>query len=923
MDKRSFSSASLLSEAEYALQSRLPPTPPLQEYDYEKFLPSSISHSASSDHPRPYPLPPTPRDNHVLPEDLKTPDNHVPRDPRLIRLTGIHPFNVEAPLTDLFDEGFLTTKDLHYVRNHGAVPRVEDPEIPDWQLSVEGLVARPFTLSLRELMQRGGPFEQVTYPVTLVCAGNRRKEQNMVRKTKGFSWGAAGLSTSLWTGVPLRDLLARAGPLTRRGARYVCFEGADKLPNGAYATSVKLAWAMDPERGMLVAHKMNGELLPPDHGKPLRVIIPGQIGGRSVKWLRRIVVTAEPSDSWYHIYDNRVLPTMITPEESADMPDTWKDERYAIYDLNVNSAVCYPAHDERVQLDSHSGDGSSSNSSYTLRGYAYAGGGRRVTRVEVTLDRGRTWTLAEVSYPEDLYRLAAEGEELYGGRIDVAGREACFCWCFWSLEVPLAQLRDARDVMVRAMDESLALQPRDMYWSVLGMMNNPWYRVVIHKEEDGSLRFEHPTQPALMPGGWMERVKKAGGNLTDGFWGEKTADEGATGAEEGTAQGEPAKEISMVDGKVTRQITADELREHSGETDPWFVVNGQVYDGTKFLEGHPGGAASIINSAGQDVSDEFLAIHSENAKAMMPAYHIGTLSGPLTPGDSTDSSSSSSNPSEPFLHPKTWRRALLTHKHPVSHDSTIFTFTLPGGPHQPLGLPVGQHLMIRLIDPATREAIIRAYTPISSDGDATSEASQNDGTLRILIKVYPSGRMTQALASLPLGHPVEFKGPLGRFEYLGSARCKVGGEKTRTVKRFVMVCGGSGVTPVYAVLKAVAREWRRAAGEEGEGGGALPPSCLLLDGNTTEEDILLRAELDEIKQAGGERCRVVHTLSRPGEGWTGLRGRMDRGFFEREVGAPPAERDAMVLVCGPEGMEKAAKEAFLGMGWLEEDLLFF
>lgn len=567
----------------------LPPTPPLQDFDeYEKpdfVLPASYNGVIPS---RGYPLPPSSRENKVLSEDLKTPDNHVERDPRLIRLTGVHPFNVEAPLTDLFDEGFITTKDLHYVRNHGAVPRVEDTEVLDWEFTIEGMVEHPIKMTLRDLIQT---YQQVTYPITLVCAGNRRKEQNVVRKTKGFSWGAAGLSTALWTGVTLPELLTRARPL--RGARYVCFEGADKLPNGYYGTSVKLNWAMDPDRGMLVAHRMNGEPLPPDHGRPLRVVIPGQIGGRSVKWLRRIIVTAAPSDNWYHIYDNRVLPTTISPEQSADLPDTWRDERYAIYDLNTNSAVCRPAHDERVPLTAET---------YKLQGYAYAGGGRRVTRMEVTLDQGRSWLLATMSYPEDLYRAVPEGDVLFGGRLDMSWRETCFCWCFWELDVPVARLAEAGDVMIRAMDDAMMVQPRDMYWSVLGMMNNPWYRVVVHKEAHG-LRFEHPTQPALMPGGWMERVKKAGGNLTNGFWGEQRAGEEAAPAQEVVA-----KEISMVDAAVTRQITADELRQHDGEDQPWFVVNGQVYDGTKFLEGHPGGAASIINAAGQDVSEEFLAI---------------------------------------------------------------------------------------------------------------------------------------------------------------------------------------------------------------------------------------------------------------------------------------------------------------------------
>lgn len=540
---------------------------------------------------RSYPLPPKAKKNTVLPEDLKTPDRHVERDPRLIRLTGVHPFNVEAPLSDLYDEGFITTKDLHYVRNHGPVPQVEDSEVLDWEFTVEGMVETPITMTLRDLIK---DYEQVTYPITLVCAGNRRKEQNMVRKTKGFSWGAAGLSTALWTGVALQDLLLRALP--KRGARYVCFEGADKLPNGYYGTSVKLNWAMDPNRGIMVSYKMNGEILHPDHGKPLRIVIPGQIGGRSVKWLKRIVVTAQPSDNWYHIYDNRVLPTMVSPEDSANLPETWKDERYAIYDLNTNSATCYPAHNEKVSL-------TEGLQTYKVRGYAYAGAGKRVTRLEVTLDKGKTWTLANLSYPEDQYRDAPENETLYGGRLDMSWREACFCWCFWDLDIPISQLQGADDVMIRAMDDSMMVQPREMYWSVLGMMNNPWYRVVIHKEHT-HLRFEHPTQPALMPGGWMERVKKSGGNLTNGFWGEKVS-----GEEETIVEQESEKEICMTNDKVKRLINFDEFRQHDGEKDTaWFVVNGQVYDGTSFMEGHPGGGTSIFGAAGQDVTEEFMSI---------------------------------------------------------------------------------------------------------------------------------------------------------------------------------------------------------------------------------------------------------------------------------------------------------------------------
>lgn len=343
----------------------------------------------------------------------------------------------------------------------------------------------------------------------------------------------------------------------------------------------------------MLAHKMNGEMLRPDHGKPLRAVVPGQIGGRSVKWLKKLIVTATPSDNWYHIYDNRVLPTMVSPEESASNKDWWTDERYAIFDLSVNSATAFPAHEERIPLV----DGPEK---YRAKGYAYSGGGRRVTRVEVSLDKGRTWRLAEIEYAEDRYRDAEQ--YMYGGRLDMSWRESCFCWSFWSLDIRVSDLVDANDLVVRAMDDSMSVQPKDMYWSVLGMMNNPWFRVTISREGD-YLRFEHPTQPALLPGGWMEKVKKAGGNLANGRWGEKLE-----GEEEQQIEPEAAKEGLMTKEGLKNDITIDELRKHDNEQDPWFVVNGEVYQGTAFMKEHPGGAQSIISAAGLDTSDEFMAI---------------------------------------------------------------------------------------------------------------------------------------------------------------------------------------------------------------------------------------------------------------------------------------------------------------------------
>lgn len=214
--------------------------------------------------------PPSTSPSQTLPIDQATPDSHVRRDARLIRLTGAHPFNCEPPLTALFEQGMYTCPLRHVgkvvnqrgvkassrvpscfmcgitglyrisqmrecwsgrlvLRGMSALPVL--PVLParhdctvQYGLTPIRLVETPLIFTFAQIQQN---FEQVTAPITLVCAGNRRKEQNIVRKTKGFSWGAAALSTSLFTGPMLGDILAAARPL-RRG-RYVCMEGADQL----------------------------------------------------------------------------------------------------------------------------------------------------------------------------------------------------------------------------------------------------------------------------------------------------------------------------------------------------------------------------------------------------------------------------------------------------------------------------------------------------------------------------------------------------------------------------------------------------------------------------------------------------------------------------------------------------------------------
>lgn len=119
----------------------------------------------------------------------------------------------------------------------------------------------------------------ISIPVTLVCDGNRRKEVNTPKRSKGFNWGSGAVSTSVWTGVLLKDVLELV-EIQEEKAKHVCFEGADKLAFGNYGTSIPLAIARDALSDVILAFKQNGVALLPDHGFPVRLVIPGYVGGK-------------------------------------------------------------------------------------------------------------------------------------------------------------------------------------------------------------------------------------------------------------------------------------------------------------------------------------------------------------------------------------------------------------------------------------------------------------------------------------------------------------------------------------------------------------------------------------------------------------------------------------------------------------------
>lgn len=293
---------------------------------------------------------------------------------------------------------------------------------------------------------------------------------------------------------------------------------------------------------------------------------------------------------------------------------------------------------------------------------------------------------------------------------------------------------------------------------------------------------------------------------------------------------------------------------------------------------------------------------------MMKDYHIGTLEASSLKALKDTPAEDLSSTRETFLVPNQWAGAILSRKRILSPDTRLLSFALNHDSQTP-GLPVGQHVMLKIKTPSdstNMSSIIRAYTPLSE--------TSIRGRVDVLIKVYnptpnfpTGGKMTMALDRLPTGTAVEFKGPIGKFQYLGEGNVLVN-SKERHVDRFYMICGGSGVTPIFQVLRAVLKDENDNT------------ACTVLDGNRSEVDILCRSELDSFATLHKGKCKVVHALSQPSETWSGHRGRISEYLLKQHV---VYQGKSMVLICGPQPMESSVRRMLLGHGWAESDLLFF
>jgi len=341
------------------------------------------------------------------------------------------PRNAEPALGDLVKHWITPVKHF-YVRSHAPNP-VIDPE--SFTLQVEGLVKKPLTLSLDALSK----LKQHTVTATLTCAGNRRAEFNKEGKVGGVQWQAGAIGNAKWTGVQLADVLEMA-QLTDN-ARHVWFEGLDEIKrdNGTipFGASIPIEKAMqtEPDIGALLVTQMNGRPLTADHGFPLRTVVPGYIGARSVKWLGKILVSDQPSTNHYVATAYKIV--------KQTKPLDWK-EAGPIYRFPINAAI---AADEEISL----GPGT-----FRISGYVLPSGisGARIRRVQVSTDSGDTWVNAELT-----------------------GAEQDYCWRLWNAKIKVTE--STTEVIARATDTKGGFMPYRVPWNAKGYLQNSWYRVPV------------------------------------------------------------------------------------------------------------------------------------------------------------------------------------------------------------------------------------------------------------------------------------------------------------------------------------------------------------------------------------------------------------------------------------------------------------
>lgn len=339
----------------------------------------------------------------------------------------MRPYDAETPVREFVS--FHTPNHRFFVRSHFGPPAPELIAEADWRLRIGGLIERPREFTLKDLKQ----FERVTVAALVQCSGNGRAFHHP--KVPGVQWERGAVGNAQWTGVRMRDVLAKAG--VRQAAKHVQLQGADRPVLSSvplFTRSIPLEKALHPDT--LLAYEMNGRPLPLLHGAPLRVITPGWMADSCTKWLTDITVQAEEAKGYYMQTAYRVPVTAIQP--NSGLPGT---SMVPVESMVVKSLIALP--DEGAQVR---------QGPVTVQGVAWSGEAP-VTKVEVSLDEGKTWDAARF-----------------------VGEDQPYAWRQWQY-IWKAKTAGPATILCRATDGIGETQPETSPWNPSGFLWNGWDRV--------------------------------------------------------------------------------------------------------------------------------------------------------------------------------------------------------------------------------------------------------------------------------------------------------------------------------------------------------------------------------------------------------------------------------------------------------------
>lgn len=390
-------------------------------------------------------------------EENEDPYVHEPKRSDILIVHGDQPMNAEVP-AEVLTASYLTPPDFFYIRHHHPVPFLMQKEIDDFALEIDltqfaeelGMEKKIVKMTMDDLKK----LPKVEIVATLQCSGNRRGDMNSVKRTSGTCWSQGAISTAKWGGVRLNDVLKAAGvkdpvDLTEKHGvqKHLRMESLDGMK-----ASIHMEKATHPYGDVMIAYEMNDEPLSRDHGFPLRVIVPGYAAVRNVKWLKKIqVADSEAEGAWQQGLNYKTLPPNVTDAKDIDLAKMPSMTEVAVFSGITAMDVVKkqtPKPGQTVMVKA--------------KGWAWAGGGRNIVRVDITGDGGKSWQAANI---------VQGGDQKFG---------RAWAWVFWECEVPATVKKDGTyELASKAVDMAFNSQPESIAhgWNVRGLGNNSWYRV--------------------------------------------------------------------------------------------------------------------------------------------------------------------------------------------------------------------------------------------------------------------------------------------------------------------------------------------------------------------------------------------------------------------------------------------------------------